>query len=81
MNKTVKWILIGLGATRLSMNINSIPRIRRIISGIAFEEAREIVKELVVCRTAEETEEMVKASLSAKWSHLFPSENFSQKKS
>jgi phosphoenolpyruvate-protein kinase (PTS system EI component) len=73
-------ILIGLGATELSMNANSIPRVRRIIANIAFEEAQEIVKSLETCKTSEEIEEKVRVSLMSKWSHLFPIETFPGKK-
>ncbi|MDQ3180716.1 MAG: phosphoenolpyruvate--protein phosphotransferase [Acidobacteriota bacterium] len=64
-------ILIGLGATDLSMNVNSILRVRRIISGIAFEEAQEIVKKLEVFKTSDEVEDYVHNSFQEKWSHLF----------
>ncbi len=64
-------ILIGLGATVLSMNVNSILRVRRIISGIAFEEAEEIVKELESCKTSDEIESLVRDRFQEKWSHLF----------
>jgi phosphotransferase system enzyme I (PtsI) len=64
-------ILIGLGATELSMNVHSIARVRKTIVNIAFEEAREIVKELETCRTAGEVEEKVRTSFLVKWSHLF----------
>jgi hypothetical protein len=53
------------------MNVNSILRVRRIISGIAFEEAEEIVKKLEICKTSDEVEEFVRNSFQAKWSHLF----------
>ncbi|HEX8248340.1 MAG TPA: aldolase/citrate lyase family protein, partial [Pyrinomonadaceae bacterium] len=69
-------ILIGLGATELSMNVNSIPRVRQIISNIAFEEAHAIVKQLETCRTAAETEKAVENLFSTKWKHLFPAEIF-----
>ena len=64
-------ILIGLGAKELSMNVNSMPRIRKIISGIAFEEAREIIKKLENCATADEIETMVQSCFLEKWAHLF----------
>lgn len=73
-------ILIGFGATHLSMNVNSIPRIRRVITGIAYEETCEIVKDIEKCRTAEEIEEKVFTSLNKKWSHLYPSEFFPHRK-
>lgn len=64
-------ILIGLGAKELSMNLNSILRVRNVAANIAFEEAREIVKELQTFRTAEEIEENVSRIFVKKWSHLF----------
>ncbi|MGC2234668.1 MAG: phosphoenolpyruvate--protein phosphotransferase [Pyrinomonadaceae bacterium] len=64
-------ILIGLGATELSMNVNSIPRVRKIISGIALEEVYEIVKKLEKCSTADEIENLAGESFLEKWSHLY----------
>ncbi len=69
-------ILLGLGATELSMNVNSIPRIRKIISEIALEEAQEIVGKLDECRTANEVEEAVSEFYQEKWAHLFPKDIF-----
>ena len=65
-------ILIGLGANELSMNVNSMPRVRKIISGIAFEEAREIIKKLENLSTADEIESVVQNCFLKKWAHLFP---------
>lgn len=73
-------ILIGLGASDLSMNLNSIPRIRQIISNIAFEEASDIVAQLTKCRTADEAEDFVRTHFTRKWKHLFPPEVFPSKK-
>ncbi len=64
-------VLLGLGATELSMNINSIPRIRKIISEIALEEAQEIVGKLDGCRTASEVEKAVSEFYQDKWAHLY----------
>lgn len=69
-------ILIGLGATELSMNVNSIPRVRRIIENIAVEEASEIAKKVIVCKTADEAEQTARANLNSKWAHLFPINTF-----
>lgn len=74
-------ILVGLGATELSMNPSSIPRLRATLSRIAFEEAREIVGELERCRTANEVEMLVTQQFSSKWSHLFPPETLPETKS
>jgi phosphotransferase system enzyme I (PtsI) len=64
-------ILVGLGATELSMNVNSIARVRRVISSIAFEEAREIALRIKSLASTAEVEHFVRAAFLAKWSHLF----------
>lgn len=65
-------ILIGLGATDFSMNANAIMRVRRVVSGIAYEEARELVKQIEPCRTADEIETVVETLVGKKWAHLYP---------
>ena len=72
-------ILIGLGAKELSMNVNSMLRVRKVITGIAFEEARELVKRIKNCRTAREIETLVHQNIRDKWAHLFPAELYSPK--
>ncbi len=69
-------ILIGLGVTEMSMNTNSIARVRKIISNIAFEEAEEIVRKLQACKTHRETEKIVNKLFTEKWLHLFPENSF-----
>ena len=39
-------VLIGLGVTEMSMNVNSIPQVRKVICGIAYEETLEIIKKI-----------------------------------
>ena len=72
-------ILLGLGANQLSMNFNSISRVRKIVQEIAVEEARELVKILETCRTADEVEDSVTSFYQRKWSHLFSKELFPPK--
>ena len=67
-------LLIGLGATELSMNPNSVRRIRRIVSGIAYEEAREMASEILSGRTAAYNESLLRKKTTGEWSHLFPTE-------
>lgn len=67
-------ILVGLGANELSMNVNSIARVRRVVTKIAFEEAREIAVRIKGLATSAEVEHFVRTSFIAKWSHLFNSE-------
>ncbi len=73
-------ILLGLGATELSMNVHSMPRVRRIVAKIALEETRELIEKLEICRTADEIEAAVGEFYREKWSHLFPNEVFPPKK-
>lgn len=67
-------ILVGLGAKELSMNVVSMPRVRQVITNIAFEEAQEVIKSIEKCLTADEVENVVRESLSQKWTHLFPAD-------
>ncbi|MEQ1761976.1 MAG: phosphoenolpyruvate--protein phosphotransferase [Pyrinomonadaceae bacterium] len=62
-------ILLGLGATELSMNVNSITRVRRVITGIAYEETRELRDR--VLETVESVESTARAFVTERWSHLF----------
>lgn len=73
-------ILVGLGAKELSMNWNSISRIRKLIAGIAVEEAREVCRQIEKCQTADEIEKSVTDFFRQKWSHLFSAENSPLKK-
>ena len=72
-------ILIGLGATELSMNPNSIPRVRKVVQGIAQEEAAGTVSELLECASAEDVEEFVSERFSETWTHLFNLETLQNK--
>ncbi len=73
-------VLLGLGANEISMNANSIARVRKVISEIALEEARELVKILEDCRTADEVEYAAAKFYREKWSHLFPKDVFPPKR-
>lgn len=63
-------ILVGLGATELSMNVNSILNVRRVISGIAYEEARRLVGSILKLDSADEVEREVENFMEVHWSHL-----------
>jgi phosphoenolpyruvate-protein phosphotransferase (PTS system enzyme I) len=65
-------ILVGLGATELSMAASSIPRIRRTLFEIQASTARSIAAECLECATADEVEETVRLRLGSTWPHLFP---------
>lgn len=65
-------LLIGLGAVELSMNAHSIPHVRKVIAGIAYEEAREMIAEISLCRTSDEAESVLRDNIGRRWSHLYP---------
>jgi phosphotransferase system enzyme I (PtsI) len=74
-------LLVGLGATDLSMTPAAIPRVRRAVTGIDAETARGIVRECLDCDTADEVEELVRARLTQHWPELFDSSNLPAGKS
>jgi phosphotransferase system enzyme I (PtsI) len=65
-------LLVGLGATELSMTPSAIPRVRRAIAGINSQEAHEIAQECLNCETADEVENLVRHRFGKLWYHLFP---------
>ena len=67
-------ILLGLGATELSMNVNSITRVRQVITGVAYEETRELRDRVLECPTVESVESTARAFVTERWSHLFDGE-------
>lgn len=63
-------LLLGMGATEMSMNVNSLLRVRKVISGIAHAEAIELAREAIKCKTADEIEAVLERHIAEKWSHL-----------
>ncbi len=64
-------VLIGLGATELSMNPSSVGPVRRLIEGIAYEEALELVGDIESLITVDEIENAVAERSRKNWPHLF----------
>jgi len=67
-------LLIGMGATELSMNVNSILRVRKVVSGLAVQEAALLAAEAMKCRTADEVEDLLQRHIAEKWAHLIQPE-------
>lgn len=65
-------LLLGLGARELSMNVNSIPNIGRLVSGITCGEAAQLVSSITSCLTAAEIEEKLRSHYLTNWIELFP---------
>ena len=65
-------LLVGLGATELSMTPSAIPRISITLAGIDSADARAIVLECLQCHTADEVENLVRERFKTLWPGLFP---------
>jgi phosphotransferase system enzyme I (PtsI) len=64
-------MLLGLGATELSMTSSSIPRVRQVISRISHRDAHDIAMKCLQCGTASEVEQIVRDEYLARWPQLF----------
>lgn len=65
------FVLVGLGARRLSMNAVSLPRVRRMIAHIDVASATALADECLRCRTADEVESLVRERLGKLFPELF----------
>lgn len=72
---TYATILLGLGATELSMMPPAMPRMRRVLSAVSHNDAQALAAQLLECATADETEMLVATEFAARWPHLFGSHN------
>jgi phosphotransferase system enzyme I (PtsI) len=65
-------LLLGLGATDLSMTPSAIPRVRQTVKEIDTHDARRIAEECLRCTTADEVENLVRQRFGKLWYDLFP---------
>jgi phosphotransferase system enzyme I (PtsI) len=65
-------LLVGLGATDLSMTPSSISRVRRVLSEIDSRQAKDIALESLNCDSADDVENLVRERFTALWPQLFP---------
>jgi phosphotransferase system enzyme I (PtsI) len=64
-------LLLGLGATDLSMTPSAIPRVRHTIAGIDAGKAQTVVRECLECDTADDVENYVRERFVQFWPQLF----------
>ena len=69
-------VLIGMGASELSVGPKSVEPVRRVIAGIAFEEAAKLSRDLENFSNADDIEQMVADTALHKWPHLYPADFF-----
>lgn len=65
-------LMIGLGSRELSMNLNSVTAVRRLISGISQKACVDLAQRIADCQTASEAERLLRDQYRAEWSDLFP---------
>ena len=65
-------LLLGFGATDLSMTPSAIPRVRATVTAIDTRDARNIAEECLRCKTADEVENLVRERFGKLWYDLFP---------
>jgi phosphoenolpyruvate-protein phosphotransferase len=65
-------LLLGLGATELSMTPSAIPRVRATVTAIDTRDARLIAEQCLRCTTADEVENLVRERFGKLWYALFP---------
>ena len=65
-------LLLGLGATELSMTPSAIPRVRATVTAIDTRDARLIAEQCLRCTTADEVENLVRERFAKLWYALFP---------
>jgi len=73
-------LLIGLGATDLSMTPTAIPRVRRALVGIDSRDARAIADECLSCETADQVESIVRERFGTLWPNLFPAKSLPERR-
>lgn len=73
-------LLIGLGATDLSMTPTAIPRVRHALVGIDSRDARAIAEECLSCETADQVESIVRERFAILWPNLFPAKSLPERR-
>jgi phosphotransferase system enzyme I (PtsI) len=68
-------VLIGLGATDLSMTPAAIPRVARVIGAVNQSDARAIAQLCLACATPDEVEQTVREQFLERWPKLFSPES------
>lgn len=73
-------LLIGLGATDLSMTPTALPRVRLALAGIDSRDARAIAEECLNCETADDVENIVRERFAKLWPNLFSSKDLPERR-
>lgn len=72
-------LLIGLGIRELSMSMNSIAQIEKLIAGITVAETNQLAESTAKCETPDAVEKLLRDHYTSNWSGLFPAGFLSSK--
>lgn len=72
-------LLLGLGARELSMNVNAVSQIRKLISFIEVGECERLLASVEHLETADDIEDALRAHYETHWKYLFPPELLAHK--
>lgn len=67
-------LLVGMGVSELSMNVHSIPKVKKLLNSITERESREIVEYALRLKTAVDVREYVIRAIKEKWGDSLPDE-------
>jgi phosphotransferase system enzyme I (PtsI) len=65
-------VLLGLGATELSMTASLIPRMRRMVTKVDIEAAKTVADLCLNADTADDVEEIIRVEFGQRWPDVFP---------
>lgn len=71
-------LLVGMGVDELSMNVHAIPKVKKLLNCITFKDSKEIVKNVLKLKTAQDVREFVVSSIMEKWGKSLPDECISE---
>ncbi len=64
-------VLVGLGLDELSMNAAAVPRVKRILRGVRFDDARALARELLGLRSAAEVADRLRKEMLRRYPQEF----------
>lgn len=71
-------ILVGFGIDELSMNAQSILKVKKTIRTINYRECQQLVEKILEFSTAREIENFLQKELSSRYSGMLPDLQFSK---
>ena len=67
-------LLVGMGVDELSMNIHSIPKVKKLLNTITEKDAKEILEHSLKLKTESDIRDYVRKAIVERWGDDFPAE-------